>query len=69
MAGAMVSNCLSEILPGCVEGVDFKVKTVTVGGKTAKLTLWDTAGQACCEYPPRPPVSPLRSPATAFPLS
>lgn len=26
-------------------GVDFKVKTVTVGGKTAKLTIWDTAGQ------------------------
>jgi len=26
-------------------GVDFKVKTVTIGGKTAKLTLWDTAGQ------------------------
>lgn len=27
-------------------GVDFKVKTVAVGGKTAKLTIWDTAGQA-----------------------
>ncbi|KAL1523736.1 hypothetical protein AB1Y20_018665 [Prymnesium parvum] len=26
-------------------GVDFKVKTVVVGGKTAKLTIWDTAGQ------------------------
>lgn len=26
-------------------GVDFKVKTVEVGGKRIKLTLWDTAGQ------------------------
>eukprot|EP00322_Chrysochromulina_rotalis_P006307 CAMPEP_0115863246 /NCGR_PEP_ID=MMETSP0287-20121206/18593_1 /TAXON_ID=412157 /ORGANISM="Chrysochromulina rotalis, Strain UIO044" /LENGTH=265 /DNA_ID=CAMNT_0003317693 /DNA_START=97 /DNA_END=892 /DNA_ORIENTATION=- len=26
-------------------GVDFRVKTVTLGGKTAKLTIWDTAGQ------------------------
>jgi len=26
-------------------GVDFKVKTISVGGKTAKLTIWDTAGQ------------------------
>mmetsp|Transcript_29753 Transcript_29753/g.81715 ORF Transcript_29753/g.81715 Transcript_29753/m.81715 type:complete len:209 (+) Transcript_29753:52-678(+) len=26
-------------------GVDFKVKTIVVGGKTAKLTIWDTAGQ------------------------
>lgn len=25
--------------------MDFKVKTVTVGGKTVKLTIWDTAGQ------------------------
>ena len=26
-------------------GVDFKVKTVQLGGKTVKLTIWDTAGQ------------------------
>ena len=26
-------------------GVDFRVKTMTIGGKTAKLTIWDTAGQ------------------------
>ncbi len=26
-------------------GVDFRVKTVAVGGKTSKLTIWDTAGQ------------------------
>ena len=26
-------------------GVDFKVKTVTIGGSTVKLTIWDTAGQ------------------------
>ena len=26
-------------------GVDFKVKTMTLGGKTVKLTIWDTAGQ------------------------
>ena len=26
-------------------GVDFRVKTVTVGGQKVKLTIWDTAGQ------------------------
>lgn len=26
-------------------GVDFRVKTVTVGGVKTKLTIWDTAGQ------------------------
>jgi Ras-related protein Rab-18 len=26
-------------------GVDFRVKTVTLGGRTVKLTIWDTAGQ------------------------
>ena len=26
-------------------GVDFRVKTVTIGGVTSKLTIWDTAGQ------------------------
>ncbi|XP_011657439.1 ras-related protein RABC1 isoform X2 [Cucumis sativus] len=27
------------------EGVDFKIKHVTVGGKKLKLAIWDTAGQ------------------------
>ena len=35
-------------------GVDFKVKTMTLGGKTLKLTLWDTAGQAHCQLQRRP---------------
>ncbi|KAK4766192.1 hypothetical protein SAY87_007834 [Trapa incisa] len=26
-------------------GVDFKIKTMTAGGKKLKLTIWDTAGQ------------------------
>lgn len=26
-------------------GVDFKIKTVVIGGKTVKVQLWDTAGQ------------------------
>jgi Ras-related protein Rab-18 len=26
-------------------GVDFRVKTLALGGKTVKLTIWDTAGQ------------------------
>ena len=26
-------------------GVDFRVKTVALGGKACKLTIWDTAGQ------------------------
>ena len=30
---------------GSTIGVDFKVKTVQLGGKTVKLTIWDTAGQ------------------------
>ncbi|KAH7825708.1 Rab1c [Monocercomonoides exilis] len=26
-------------------GVDFKIRTISIGGKTIKLHLWDTAGQ------------------------
>jgi len=26
-------------------GVDFRIKTISIGGKTIKLQLWDTAGQ------------------------
>jgi small GTP-binding protein len=26
-------------------GVDFKIKVVSIDGKTAKMQLWDTAGQ------------------------
>lgn len=26
-------------------GVDYKVKSITVGGKKFKLSIWDTAGQ------------------------
>lgn len=33
-------------------GIDFKVKTVEVGGKRLKLQIWDTAGQVREQPPP-----------------
>ncbi|XP_022133444.1 ras-related protein RABC2a-like [Momordica charantia] len=38
-----ISNFVHDLSPTI--GVDFKIKTVTVGGKRLKLTIWDTAGQ------------------------
>ena len=29
----------------CTVGVDFKIKTIEVDGKTVKLQIWDTAGE------------------------
>ena len=26
-------------------GIDFKIKTINIDGKTVKLQIWDTAGQ------------------------
>ncbi|CAN4126181.1 unnamed protein product [Withania somnifera] len=37
------NNTVDDISPTI--GVDFKIKTLTVGGKRLKLTIWDTAGQ------------------------
>uniref|UniRef100_A0A8D1FII1 Ras-related protein Rab-18 n=1 Tax=Sus scrofa TaxID=9823 RepID=A0A8D1FII1_PIG len=34
-------NCFCS----CAQGVDFKVKTISVDGNKAKLAIWDTAGQ------------------------
>lgn len=40
---SFISNSVDNIAPTI--GVDFKIKLLTVGGKTLKLTIWDTAGQ------------------------
>ncbi|XP_019187353.1 PREDICTED: ras-related protein RABC2a [Ipomoea nil] len=40
---SFISNALDDLAPTI--GVDFKMKTLAVGGKRLKLTLWDTAGQ------------------------
>lgn len=32
-------------------GVDFKVKTVTIGGKKLKLAIWDTGDYRPCKRP------------------
>lgn len=37
-------NVFCENLAATI-GVDFKIKTITLGSKKAKLQLWDTAGQ------------------------
>ncbi|KAL8152868.1 hypothetical protein V2J09_010628 [Rumex salicifolius] len=38
-----ISNTVEHLAPTI--GVDFKIKSLTVGGKRLKLTIWDTAGQ------------------------
>ncbi|XP_073526237.1 uncharacterized protein [Phyllobates terribilis] len=38
-----ISNSIGNLSPTI--GVDFKIKFLTVGEKTLKLTIWDTAGQ------------------------
>ncbi|TMW93965.1 hypothetical protein EJD97_010943 [Solanum chilense] len=40
---SFISNAVDDVTPTI--GVDFKIKTLTVGGKRLKLTIWDTAGQ------------------------
>ncbi|OIV92174.1 hypothetical protein TanjilG_30815 [Lupinus angustifolius] len=40
---SFISNPVEDLAPTI--GVDFKIKTFTVGGKRLKLTIWDTAGQ------------------------
>ncbi|KAJ8765872.1 hypothetical protein K2173_020388 [Erythroxylum novogranatense] len=40
---SFISNSAHGLSPTI--GVDFKVKTLNVGGKRLKLTIWDTAGQ------------------------
>lgn len=40
---SFISNAVDDLAPTI--GVDFKMKTLTIGGKKLKLTLWDTAGQ------------------------
>ncbi|KAL8168179.1 hypothetical protein V2J09_009678, partial [Rumex salicifolius] len=40
---SFISNSVEDLSPTI--GVDFKIKSLTVGGKRLKLTIWDTAGQ------------------------
>lgn len=36
---------LQNLMSTPPSGVDFKIKTVELDGKTVKLQIWDTAGQ------------------------
>ncbi|CAJ1891489.1 unnamed protein product [Sphenostylis stenocarpa] len=40
---SFISSSVEDLSPTI--GVDFKIKTLTLGGKRMKLTIWDTAGQ------------------------
>ncbi|XP_068473363.1 LOW QUALITY PROTEIN: ras-related protein RABC2a-like [Phaseolus vulgaris] len=40
---SFISSSVEDLSPTI--GVDFKIKTLVVGGKRLKLTIWDTAGQ------------------------
>ncbi|XP_010050462.2 ras-related protein RABC2a [Eucalyptus grandis] len=40
---SFISSSAEDLAPTI--GVDFKIKSLTVGGKRLKLTIWDTAGQ------------------------
>ncbi|KAK7378686.1 hypothetical protein VNO80_04132 [Phaseolus coccineus] len=40
---SFISSSVEDLSPTI--GVDFKIKTLIVGGKRLKLTIWDTAGQ------------------------
>ncbi|KNA16348.1 hypothetical protein SOVF_089760 [Spinacia oleracea] len=42
---SFISNAVNHDDLSPTIGVDFKIKTFTVGGKRLKLTIWDTAGQ------------------------
>ncbi|XP_031395491.1 ras-related protein RABC2a isoform X2 [Punica granatum] len=44
-SGVGKSSLLVSFISSSVEGVDFKIKLLTVAGKRVKLTIWDTAGQ------------------------